>query len=93
MQRLAVLGVVAAIGAVVLGIALAGSPSRIAAGVTIDGVNVGGMTAPEARSRLEQRAAALAQVPVTFTAAGHEWRLRPASLGVETDWSAAVKLP
>ena len=92
MQRLAVLGVVAATGAVVLGIALAGSPSRIAAGVTIDGVNVGGMTAPEARSRLEQRAAALAQVPVTFTAAGHEWRLRPASLGVEADWSAAVKL-
>jgi vancomycin resistance protein YoaR len=92
LQRLVVLGVVAAIGAVVLGIALAGSPSRIAAGVTIDGVNVGGLTATEARSRLEQRAAALAQVPVTFTAAGHEWRLRPASLGVETDWSAAVKL-
>jgi hypothetical protein len=40
-----VLGVVAVTGAVVLGVVLAGSPSRIAAGVSIDGVNVGGLTA------------------------------------------------
>ena len=92
MQRLAVLAVVAVVGGVVLGLVFAGSPSRIAAGVRIDGVNVGGLTASEARAKLERRSAALAQVPVTFTAAGHEWRLRPASLGVETDWSAAVKL-
>ncbi|HSD78669.1 MAG TPA: VanW family protein [Solirubrobacteraceae bacterium] len=92
MQRLAVLAVVAVVGGVVLGLVFAGSPSRIAAGVRIDGVNVGGLTASEARAKLERRSAALAQVPVTFTAAGHEWRLRPASLGVETEWNAAVKL-
>ena len=75
-----------------LGFVFAGSPSRIAAGVRIEGVNVGGLTASQARAKLERRAAAKARVPVTFTAAGHVWRLRPVSLGVETDWGAAVKL-
>ena len=86
------LAVVAAVGGAVLGFVFAGSPSRIAAGVQIDGVDVGGLTAGEARTKLERRAAALAQVPVTFTAAGHEWELRPVSLGVQADWNAAVKL-
>jgi len=92
LQRLGVLGIVAVTGAVVLGIAFAGSPSRIAAGVEIAGVDVGGLTGAQAQAKLERRSAALARVPVTFTAAGHEWRLRAASLGVETDWNAAVKL-
>jgi vancomycin resistance protein YoaR len=92
LQRLAVLGVVAVVGGAVLGFIFAGSPSRIAAGVSIEGVNVGGLTAAEARAKLEARSAELAQVPITFTAGGHEWRLRPVSLGVETDWNAAVKL-
>jgi len=92
LQRLAVLGVVAVVGGAVLGFVFAGSPSRIAAGVRIDGVNVGGLTAAEARAKLERRSAELAQVPITFTAGGHEWSLRPVSLGVETDWNAAVKL-
>jgi vancomycin resistance protein YoaR len=92
LQRLALLLVVAVAGGAVLGFVFAGSPSRIAAGVSIDGVNVGGMTAGEARAKLERRAAALSEVPITFIAAGHEWRLRPVSLGVETDWNAAVKL-
>jgi vancomycin resistance protein YoaR len=87
-----VLAVVAAVGGALLGLVFAGSPNRIAAGVRIEGVNVGGMTASEARAKLEHRAAARAQVPVTFTAAGHKWRLRPVTLGVESDWNAAVKL-
>jgi vancomycin resistance protein YoaR len=91
-QRLVVLAIVVAVGGAVLGFVFAGSPTRIAAGVRIDGVEVGGLTAGEARAKLERRANALAQVPVTFTAAGREWRLRPVSLGVEADWDAAVKL-
>src|SRR6476659_3273461 len=83
---------VAAVCGAVLGFVFSGSPSRIAAGVKIDGVNVGGLTAGQARAKLERRANALAEVPVTFTAAGHEWRLRPVSLGVQTNWDAAVKL-
>ena len=91
-QRLVVLAIVAAVGGAVLGFIFAGSPSRIAAGVKIEGIDVGGLTAGEARTKLERRADALAQVPVTFTAAGHEWQLRPVSLGVQADWNAAVKL-
>jgi vancomycin resistance protein YoaR len=91
-RRLAALAVVAVVGGVLLGLVFAGSPTRIAAGVRIAGVNVGGLTASEARTKLERRSAALAQVPVTFTAGRHEWRLRPVSLGVQTDWDAAVRL-
>src|SRR5881275_110603 len=75
-----------------LGLVFAGSPGRIAAGVKIDGVNVGGLTAGQARAKLERRAKALSEVPVTFTAGGRKWRLKPVSLGVEANWGAAVKL-
>ena len=92
MQRLVVLAIVVAVGCAVLGFVFAGSPSRIASGVKIAGVDVGGLTAGEARTKLERRADALANVPVTFTAAGHEWSLRPVNLGVQVDWDAAVKL-
>jgi vancomycin resistance protein YoaR len=92
MQRLVVLAIVAAVGGAVLGLVFAGSSNRIAAGVRIQGVNVGGLTAAEARAKLERRAAAKARVSVTFAAVGHEWRLRAVSLGVEADWNAAVKL-
>jgi len=91
-QRLGVLAIVAVVCGVVLGLVFAGSPGRIAAGVKIDGVNVGGLTAGQARAKLERRADALSQVPVTFTAAGRKWSLKPVSLGVEANWGAAVKL-
>jgi vancomycin resistance protein YoaR len=91
-QRLGALAILAVVGGVVLGLVFAGSPTRIAAGVNIGGINVGGLTAAEARTKLERRSAALAHVPVTFTAGRHEWTLRPVSLGVETDWDAAVRI-
>jgi vancomycin resistance protein YoaR len=91
-QRLGLLAIVLAIGGAVLGFIFAGSPSRIAAGVKVDGVDVGGLTTGEARTKLERRAKALSEVPVTFTAAGHVWRLRPVSLGVQANWDAAAKL-
>jgi hypothetical protein len=49
-QRLVVLAIVAAVCGAVLGFVFAGSPSTIAAGVKIDGVDVGGLSAPEARA-------------------------------------------
>jgi vancomycin resistance protein YoaR len=91
-QRVAALVAVAAVGGVVLGLAFAGSPDRIASGVRIAGVDVGGLTADEAAARLESRARAVAGTPAVFTAEGHVWRLRAASLGVRTDWDAAVSL-
>ena len=73
-----------------LGLAFAGSPGRIAAGVQIDGVNVGGMTPAEAERLLERRAASLDRVPVAFVAGEHRWWLTPKQLGVRADWAAAV---
>ena len=75
-----------------LGLAFAGSPGKIAGGVRIAGVDVGGLTPDQATARLEARARAVAGVPVVFTAEGHSWKLRATHLGVEADWRAAVKL-
>ena len=61
---------VVVLGAVVLGLAFAGSPERLPAGTQIAGVNVSGLTPGQARSQLEQRSRALANVPVVFTAPG-----------------------
>jgi vancomycin resistance protein YoaR len=91
-QRVLALGAVAAAGGVLLGLVFAGSPDRIAAGVRIAGVNVGGLTAGDAKAKLEARARAVSGVPVIFTAGSRTWRLRPTNLGVQVDWNAAVKL-
>ncbi len=69
----------------------AGSPSRLAAGTTIAGMDVGGLELQSARTRLQQRADALARQPVTFVAGGHSFRLTASQLGVRSDWGAAVR--
>jgi vancomycin resistance protein YoaR len=74
----------------VLGLAFAGSPSRLANGVRIAGVDVGGKTPRQARSILERRADALASVPVTFRVGSRTWQLQPRHLGIRVDWHAAV---
>ena len=85
-------GVVLAVLAVaVLWVAFAGSSARIAAGVSIAGVDVSGMTPAEAREALERRAAAVAATPVVFTAGDRRWQLTPRQLGVSVDWAAAVE--
>ncbi|HVP74703.1 MAG TPA: VanW family protein [Gaiellaceae bacterium] len=81
--------VVAAAG-VTLGLVFAGSPTKIAGGVRIDGIDVGGLEATAARALLEHRADALAGRPIVFVAAGHRFAVRPNELGVESDWKAAV---
>ncbi len=74
----------------VLGLAFAGSPSRLASGVQIAGVDVGGKTPRQARSILERRADALASVPVTFRIGSRTWEVQPRHLGIRVDWGAAV---
>jgi vancomycin resistance protein YoaR len=60
--------------------------------VQVAGVNVGGLSAAQAKTKLENRARALARTPVVFTAGGYRWRLRPTNIGVAVDWGAAVEL-
>ena len=79
-----------AIVALVAGFAFAGSPDRIAAGVTIAGVDVGGMSPAQARAALERRFSSVEPQPVTFTAPGHTFKISPAELGVKPDWNAAI---
>jgi vancomycin resistance protein YoaR len=80
---------VAAVG-IALGLAFAGSPAKLAEGVHIAGVDVGGLTPSQAETLLERRFEALRGRPVTFTADGQSFQLTPAQLGVEVDWAAAV---
>jgi vancomycin resistance protein YoaR len=89
-QRTAILTALCALAAMVLGLAFAGSPSRLANGVRIAGIDVGGKTPHQARAALERHARALASVPVTFRAGSRVWRLEPRHLGIRVDWGAAV---
>jgi vancomycin resistance protein YoaR len=79
-----------ALVAVALGLAFSGSPATLPEGVRVAGVDVGGLTPEAAKRDLEQRSRALANTPVTFTADGHAWRLRPSQLGISVNWRAAV---
>ena len=74
-----------------LGLAFAGSPERLPEGTHIAGVDVAGLTPGDARALLERRERERANAPVVFTADGREWRMRPASVVIDTDWSAAVE--
>jgi vancomycin resistance protein YoaR len=83
------------VGAVALvviaaGVIFAGSSDRIAGGVKVAGVDVGGLTAAQARAKLEQRSQALLHVPATFVAGGRSFRVAPDSLGIRVDWKTAV---
>src|SRR5581483_4329303 len=89
-RRVAVLVLAVVAAGVVLGLVFAGSPTRIAEGVRIDGIDVGGLEISQARALLEGKAAALSARPVVFTAGPRRFPIRPAELGVESDWRAAV---
>ncbi len=85
------IGALVLIGAIVLGLAFAGSPERLPAGSEIAGVDVSGRTPDQARSLLESRSRELASVPVVFTAAGKHWSVKPSAVVVDVDWGAAVE--
>jgi vancomycin resistance protein YoaR len=89
-SRLAILGVIAAVIAIAIGLAFAGSGSRLAAGTRIAGIDVGGLRPSDARRLLERRSESLETVPVTFTAGRRRFRITPRQLDVRVDWRAAV---
>jgi vancomycin resistance protein YoaR len=89
-RRALILAALAAFTGFVVGLAFAGSPERLANGVHIAGVDVGGMTPGKARALLERRANALSDVPVEVRTGDRSWRLSAEQLGVRADWRAAV---
>jgi vancomycin resistance protein YoaR len=76
--------------ATVLGLVFAGSPTTLANGVSIDGIDVGGLEAKDARALLERRSQRVAGKPVVFVAGGRRFPIKATELGVEPDWKAAV---
>jgi vancomycin resistance protein YoaR len=86
---LAVFAVLVA-GVPAAGIGFAGSSDHIAAGVTVAGLDVGGLTAEEAERKLATRAHRLASVPVVFEAGGKAWPMAPAQIALRGDWKSAA---
>jgi hypothetical protein len=89
-RRLAITITPIVVLAVIACLVFAGTPSTLAAGTSIHGVDVGGLSPQQAIARLEARAAAVENVPVVFTAAGREFRFSASQLGVRSDWAHAV---
>jgi vancomycin resistance protein YoaR len=86
-----VLGALGGVLLVVLGLVFAGSPTTLAAGTQIAGVDLGGRTPAAARAELRRRAEAVESVPIRFVAGGRSWELAALQLGVRVDWGAAVR--
>ena len=74
-----------------VGLAFAGSTARLADGVTIAGVDVGGLTPRDAQKLLERRFDGIAHQPVVFTAEEHKFPIKATTLGVEVDWATAIE--
>ena len=90
LRWLVALGLLGAVLVLLVGFAFAGSEARLAAGVHVAGVDVGGLTLGEARRLLERRADEVKRVPVVFTVGEEQYPIRATSLGVQADWAAAL---
>jgi vancomycin resistance protein YoaR len=77
---------------ILLGLAFAGSSRELAAGTTISGVDVGGLTKRQAVAALEARFEEVSATPVIFTATDEKWTLAADQLGIEPDWAGAVEI-
>jgi len=84
-------GSILALSGTLLGLAFAGSPERLPEGTRIAGIDVAGLTPGDARALLERRERERGNVPVIFTADGRSWPVKPVSVVLDTDWSAAVE--
>ena len=84
----ALIGLVLA--AIATAIVYAGSPSTIAKGISIDSVDVGGLSAAEATLVLNRRSHAVLGTPVAFSVAGRTFELRATQIRLKPDWAAAV---
>ena len=76
--------------AALVGMAFAGPRSELAPGITIAGVDVGGLNVDEARKLLESRSRELEGTAVTFTAGKQRFAVTPEQLSIDVDWAGAV---
>ena len=66
------------------------SADRILPGVTVAGVDVGGMTRDQAVTAVDTKVAGRLNAPITIDAAGQTWTVTASSLGETADVGAAV---
>ena len=90
-RGIAVIGGLAAVLAVLVGLAFAGSRNELAAGTEVAGVDVGGLTKREAVGKLDALFEQRSAEPVAFVAAGTTYRFAANQLAVQPDWNAAVE--
>jgi vancomycin resistance protein YoaR len=90
LQRVGAVVAVLALVVGVVGLVFAGSPAKIAGGIRIGGLDVGGLSREDAIARLRARERALETVRVAFVAGGVTTRYSATQLGVQADWGAAV---
>lgn len=82
--------VFAVAGAAGLGLYAASHGDRIYQGVSVAGVDLGGLTAADARTRLDEAFAAYAGTPLTLTAGDRTFALTPAEAGAHLDSDATI---
>jgi vancomycin resistance protein YoaR len=90
LQRVGVVVVLLAAIIAIVGLAFAGSPTKLAGGTRIGGFAVGGLTQTQAIAKLRARERALENTRVTFVAAATTTRYSASQLGIRADWKAAV---
>ncbi|HEX4837229.1 MAG TPA: L,D-transpeptidase/peptidoglycan binding protein [Solirubrobacteraceae bacterium] len=67
-----------------------GRRDQIVKGVRIDGIDVGGLSASAARTRLERSVAVSMERPVIVSLQGRSWRITPRHAGVAVDVAGTV---
>ena len=80
----------AALLAILVGLAFAGSQSELAPGTRVAGIDVGGLTKRQAVAKLDSLFEQRAAHPVDFMAATSPYRFAAKQLAVQPDWNAAV---
>ena len=89
-RRLLAVALAVVAAGVVLGFVFAGSAAKIAEGVRVDGIDVGGLKTNDALALLQQKALAVANTPIVFVASGRRFPIRAVELGVQADWRSAI---
>lgn len=64
--------------------------NRICKGVSVSGIDLGGLNKYEASAKVQAWAIARAHRSMTLTAMDRRWAGTPASLGIRVDWQSAV---
>src|SRR5215831_4158198 len=85
------LGVFVLLAVLGVGLLYAGSPQKLAAGTSVDGYDVSGLSRADAQRALEHRWREVARKPIQFVSGMHRFSLTAAQLGVHVDWAKAVE--